>query len=149
MLNSFAKKMSVKSILLSLALALPICVFATEDNYSSQLVNESKHAGTDGYTLVKTRVWPETGCVIDSGKQIVNPGETSVLKVSKAKECDQAGIGYSMYKTTDKKNEHLLGYLSHRFRDGKYSMQISIFCEGDKCVFRDLNPEQNRKQTPQ
>lgn len=34
--------------------------------------------------------------------------------------------------------------LSHRFRDGKFSMQIPLFCDGDKCIFRDLNPTQNR-----
>ena|SRR5258708_2371679 len=133
-----------KLLLLALAILLPTYVVAG-DNYSSQLVNQSKNSDSEGYDLVKTRVWPETGCVIDSGKTTVNPGESAVLIIKKSKECSEAGVGYSLYKSQDKKKEHLLGYVAHRFRDGKYSLQVSIFCEGDKCLFRDLNPLQNRQ----
>jgi hypothetical protein len=114
------------------------------DNYSSQLVNESNQSGSQSYDLVKTRVWPEVGCVIDSGQANVNPGDSAVLTIKKSPQCSEAGVGYSLYKSEDKKKEHLLGYVAHRFRDGKYSLQVSIFCVGDKCLFRDLNPLQTR-----
>jgi len=67
---------------------------------------------------VKTRIWPESGCVIDSGKKNVNQGESTDLKIKNSKECSEAGVGYSMYQSEDKNDEHLIGYLSHRFRDG-------------------------------
>ena len=132
-----------KLLLLAIAILLPTYALA-EDNYSSQLVNQSKNSGGESYDLVKTRVWPESGCVVDSGKDNVNPGENGVLTIKKSKECSEAGVGYSLYQSQDKKKEHLLGYVSHRFRDGKYSLQVSIFCEGGKCIFRDLNPLQRR-----
>jgi hypothetical protein len=119
-------------------------VLAAEDQYNSLLVNKSKQANSEGYKLVKTKVWPNPICVIDSGKEIVNPGESTELKIKKSTECAESGVGYSMYKMEDTKSEHLLGYLSHRLGEGKFSVQISRFCEGDKCVFTDLNPEQNR-----
>jgi len=143
MMNTFLRKNLVKLLLLVFSILLPGYLLAAEDNnYSSQLINQSKHAVAGGYTLIKTRVWPETGCVIDSGKGIIPPGESTQLKIAKKKECDQAGIGYSLYKSSDVKNTHLLGYVSHRFRDGKFSLQVSIFCEGDQCIFRGLNPQQ-------
>lgn len=117
---------------------------AAREEFSSKLINQSKQAKSLGYILVKTRTWPETGCVLDSGKERVNPGENSIFRVKKARACDQAGIGYSIYSVDDVKNEHLIGYLSHRFRDGRFSMQISLFCEGSECIFRDLNPTQSR-----
>jgi hypothetical protein len=131
-------------LILISAILFPVCVIAAENNFNSQFINQSNQSGSKGFNLVKTRVWPESGCVIDSGKDVVKPGESTKLEVMNKKECDQAGIGYSMYKAEDTKNAHLLGYVSHRFRDGKFSLQISVFCEGDKCIFRDYNPQQNR-----
>lgn len=139
-------KNTFKSILLFLAITSATSVFAADDDYRSLLVNQSKQPGSTGFKLVKTKMWPNSTCVIDSGKQILNPGESTELKIKNNKECNESGIGYSMYKVEDIKNEHLLGYLSHRFADGKFSIQISRFCEGDKCIFTDLNPEQRRDQ---
>lgn len=126
-------------------MTLPTYVVAAEDIYSSQLVNQSKHSGSEGFKLVKSKVWPNSVCVIDSGKQILNPGESTELKIKKTRECNESGVGYSIYKLEDTKNEHLLGYLSHRLGEGKFSIQISRFCEGSNCVFTDLNPQQNRE----
>ncbi|STX55625.1 Uncharacterised protein [Legionella beliardensis] len=124
------------------SLYLPGVTYA-EGNYISKFINESNQ-GTEKYTLVKTRMWPETGCVIESGAHMVLPGESTHLVIAKKPGCDEAGIGYSLYKTTDTKQAHLLGYVSHRFRDGTFSLQVSIFCKNNQCLFRDLNPEQNR-----
>lgn len=129
-------------LLLILILVLPTYLMAADDSYFSQLSNESNKPHLVPYKLIKTRIWPESGCVIDSGPQILNPGDNAHFQVSKKKGCDQAGIGYSLYKSSDKDNKNLLGYVAHRFRDGRFSLQVSIFCEGDKCVFRDLNPQQ-------
>lgn len=123
---------------------LPICGFAAEINYSSHFINQSKTSASNGYILVKSRIWPESGCIIDSGKDILLPGERSELVIANKKECNEAGIGYSLYNANDKDKKDLLGYVSHRFRDGHFSLQVSIFCVGDQCVFRDLNPEQKR-----
>lgn len=123
-------------------LYMPTLTYA-EDNYSSTFINESNE-GAEKYTLVKTRIWPESGCVLESGPNRILPGEKTQLVIAKKQGCDQAGIGYSMYKTIDTKQEHLLGYVSHRFRDGTFSLQVSIFCKNKPCLFRDLNPDQNR-----
>ena len=68
-----------------------------------------------------------------------------MLKIKKSRDCDQSGIGYSIYQVGDTHHQYLLGYLSHRFADGKFSVQISRFCEGNECVFKDLDPEQTRR----
>lgn len=130
------------SALTLFTLYMPLVTYA-EGNYNSKFINES-NKGTEKYTLVKTRLWPESGCIIESGPDKVLPGESTQLVIAKKQGCDQAGIGYSMYKTTDTKQEHVLGYVSHRFRDGTFSLQVSIFCKNNQCVFRDLNPDQNR-----
>jgi len=141
MLNIIQKKSLIG---LLLVLTLPSYVIAAEDNYSSQLVNKSNQLGSNGYKLVRTKLWPSSGCIIESGKEIVNPGESTELKIKKKKECNESGIGYSMYKIEDSKNAHLLGYVSHRLGEGKFSLQISRFCHGSQCVFTDLDPEQAR-----
>lgn len=125
-------------------IALPICV-AAEEIYSSELVNNSNHSGSKGYKLVKSKTWPNSSCLIDTGKQVIYPGETALFKIKKSAECKESGVGYSIYRLEDTKNKHLLGYISHRLGDGKFSVQISRFCEGKQCVFTDLNPEQIRK----
>lgn len=146
MISILSNKNRLKVVVVLLTLILPVCSLAAQDEYSSVLVNESKNANSIGFTLIKTRVWPDStpSCLIDSGKQVLSPGESTLLKIKKNKECNQAGIGYSIYRVDDNKHQHLLGYLSHRFANGKFSMQISRFCEGDKCIFKDLHPEQNR-----
>lgn len=140
MQHSFLKKLSLSLF----TLLFPIFLLAAENDYRSQLVNQTNQSLSGGFKLVKTRMWPTAGCLIDTGKQIINPGESTLLKIKKDKQCNQAGIGYSIYRMDDLKNSNLYGYLSHRFADGKFSMQISRFCKGDKCLFKDLNPEQNR-----
>jgi hypothetical protein len=118
-------------------------VFAADANYSSQILNASKQTGSKGYVLVKTRTGPESGCVVDSGKAVLQPGDSAPLVVTKKKECDQAGVGYSFYTVEDKDRKNLLGYVSHRFRDGEFSLQISMFCHEGTCIFRDLSPRQH------
>lgn len=134
----------MKIILFILISLLPVCGFAAEINFHSSILNQSKQPGSAGYILVKTRVWPESGCIIDSGKKILFPGDSGQLIIANKKECSEAGVGYSFYKAEDKDQKHLLGYISHRFRDGKFSLQVSMFCEGDQCVFRDLSPKQDK-----
>ena len=124
------------------SLFIPALTYA-EDNYKSKFINESNKEA-EKYTLVKTRMWPESGCIIESGPQIILPGAHTQLIVAKKEGCDQAGIGYSLYKTSDTKKEHLLGYVSHRFREGIFSLQISIFCKNNQCLFRNLNPDQDK-----
>lgn len=124
---------------------MPNYVLGAQDVYSSQLVNQSKQSGSNGYKLVKTKMWPNSSCVIDAGKEVLNPGDTTMLKIKKSQDCAESGIGYSIYKMEDTNNEHLLGYLSHRLGSGKFSVQISRFCEGEQCVFTDLNPEQKKQ----
>lgn len=137
------KKNLVKLTLIFLTTIFPFYV-AAEEIYSSKMVNKSKHSGSNGYKLIKTKTWPHSGCLIDTGKQIVFPGEIAILKVKKDEKCKESGVGYSIYKVEDKKNQHLLGYVSHRLGSGKFSVQISRFCEGEECVFSGLNPEQKK-----
>ena len=98
MTNVFLKKNLIQSILFFLTIALPTYVVAAKYIYSSLLVNQSKHSGSNGFKLVRTKVWPNSVCVIDMGKQIVNPGESTELKIKKNKECRESGVGYSIYK---------------------------------------------------
>src|SRR5437016_5487876 len=114
----------MKKFICILMFLLPICGFAAETNYTSHILNQSKNSKSDGYVLVKTRIWPESGCVIDSGKEILIPGDSSQLVIAKKKECDEAGVGYSLYNVDDKNKKNLLGYVSHRFRDGRFSLQV-------------------------
>lgn len=133
-----------KVIYICMLILLPFCATANE-TYSSVLINQSnQQPDTNGYKLIKTKMWPSYGCIIDSGKEILYPGERTTLKIKNNSHCQESGIGYSIYKMSDQKNEHLLGYLSHRLGAGKFSIQVSRFCEGEQCVFRDLNPEQDR-----
>lgn len=125
------------------ALLLPQQLMA-EEIYSSKLVNDSKVLGSNGYKLVKTKMWPQSGCILESGKEILYPGESATLKIRKIDQCNESGIGYSIYKMDDQKNVHLLGYASHRLGAGKFSLQISRFCEGKECFFTGLNPEQDQ-----
>lgn len=145
MINLFFKRRLIQSLSTILTIAIPNYLVAAEGVYSSELVNQSKQQSSNGFKLIKTKMWPNNGCLIDTGKQIVNPGESTTLKIKKDMKCNESGVGYSIYRLEDMKNEHLFGYLSHRFADGKFSIQISRFCEGNKCVFMDLNPEQSRK----
>ena len=145
MLNLFWKKNYLPFLLLIFTLSFSNTSTASELTYKSNFINQSNQTATK-YTLVKTRIWPENNCVIESGQAIVLPGEHTNLVIAKKKECSEAGIGYSLYKTADSKKKNLLGYVSHRFRDGKFSLQVSVFCEGQKCVFKDLNPTQRLKK---
>ncbi|RAP37804.1 hypothetical protein B1207_02090 [Legionella quinlivanii] len=113
-----------------------------DDTYSSKFINQSDK-GSQQYTLVKTRFWPDSGCIMQSGPEVLKPGDSTELVIAKKQGCDQAGIGYSLYKVSDTKKEQLLGYVSHRFRDGTFSLQVSVFCKNEHCVFKDLNPQQS------
>ncbi|WP_131783189.1 hypothetical protein [Legionella gresilensis] len=144
MLNNSWKKFFIFLVGMFFSIQFPSVVYA-EDSYRSQFINQSNE-GAVKYVLVKTRVWPESGCVVDSGQEILLPGDKTQLIILKKQGCEEAGIGYSFYKSEDTKRESLLGYVSHRFRDGKFSLQISMFCESGQCVFRDLNPDQTIKK---
>lgn len=135
-----------KHIILSLIIAilLPHYIMAADNAYSSQLTNESNYAGSKGFKLIRSKMWPNAECVVNSGKAILYPGESTELKIKKSKACAESGVGYSIYRMDDTHHQHLLGYISHRLGDGKFSVQISRFCE-DKCRFIDLDPKQNRK----
>lgn len=146
MTNVYLKKKLINLTLLLLTIVAPTYLFAADNEYHSQLLNQSNQNNSAGFRLVKTKMWPNAGCLLDTGKKIVNPGESTTLTIKKDKKCHEGGVGYSMYRVEDTNNEHLLGYLSHRFADGKFSIQISRFCEGDKCVFTDLNPAQDRNK---
>lgn len=37
-----------------------------------------------------------------------------------------------------------MGFLAHSFREGAFSLEVTASCNDDKCVFRDLSPEQGR-----
>jgi len=138
------KKKCINLMLVLFTMLLPAYLIAAENDYQSQLINQSNQHNSGGFKLIKTKMWPSSSCLLDTGKKIVNPGESTTLKIKKDKQCNECGIGYSVYRMEDTKNEHLLGYLSHRFADGKFSLQMSRFCEEGKCVFSSLNPEQSR-----
>lgn len=119
----------------------PLSYAAVNPDYRSKFINQSNQGPTQ-YTLVKTRIWPQTGCILSSGPEVLLPGDAAELVIANKKDCDQAGIGYSFYKAEDTKKQQLLGYISHRFRDGQFSLQVSVFCEGGQCIFKELNPKQ-------
>lgn len=142
----FSNTKDIQAILFIFSVVLSVSLYAGTDEYRSLLVNETNQHHNK-YRLIKTRMWPNDACLLDSGKVIVNPGETTTLRIKKDATCDQAGVGYEIYPAEDTEKQHLLGYLSHRFADEKFSVQISRFCKGERCVFADLNPEQERKHT--
>lgn len=144
MASSLVRKMLTRAMTILITIALPTALFAGKNNYHSQLVNQTNQHHTEGFKLIKTKMWPTTGCLLDTGKRIVKPGESTILSIKNDANCNECGVGYSIYRISDVQNKHLFGYLSHRFADGKFSVQISRFCKVGKCVFADLNPEQNR-----
>jgi len=129
---------SIKGIIFSLALLLPVYATAS-DFYTSDLNNNSKTAKSAGYYLVQDKVWSENGCVADSGKDKLNPGDTTTLKIKK--ECKWGGVRYKIQTVKDNTS---MGFLSHSFHDGTFSLEVTANCNNNKCVFRDLSPEQNR-----
>ena len=124
-----------RNFLFCLALLLPICAFA-DDFYTSELSNNSSK--TDGYYLVQDSVWSEKGCVADSGAKRLNPGETTTLKIKK--DCKWGVVKYQIHKV---QGGAAMGYLAHSFHGKNFSLEITAACK-NKCVFRDLNPEQGR-----
>lgn len=142
-MRNLKSKILAVSVLSIVAMLLPQQLLA-EEIYSSMLVNNSKVSGSNGYKLVKTKMWPQSGCILESGKETLYPGDSVILKIRKSDQCNESGIGYSIYKMDDQKNSHLLGYASHRLGAGKFSLQISRFCEGKECIFTGLNPEQDQ-----
>ena len=145
MTKLFSLHKLINSIIILSVLLLPTCIFAANDEYSSELLNQSNKNNAAGFKLIKTREWPSSGCLMVTGKPIVNPGESTMLKIKKDDtKCEDSGVGYEIYSVADTKKEHLLGYLSHRLGAGKFSVQISRFCKSEKCVFTDLNPAQDR-----
>ena len=100
--------------------------FATENYYSSRLRNQSKQSGSEGYYLIKDKVWSEHGgCVIDSGSKQLNPGESTSLKINK--KCMSGGVQYQIFSLV---NHEFAGYLSHHFHDGSFSMEIRQLANG-------------------
>jgi hypothetical protein len=145
MAKLFARRRLINSILAFSVILLPTYLLAATNDYTSELLNESNQNNSKGYILIKTREWPTKGCLIETGDEVIYPGESTLLKIKHDdKKCSDSGVGYEIYRTEDTKKENLLGYLSHRLGAGKFSVQISRFCEGDKCVFKNLNPAQDR-----
>jgi hypothetical protein len=119
-------------LLLSI-LTLPVSALASGlGTYSSTLTNDSGHGDTD-YTLEIMATWGDD-CIIDSGKPVLAPGETSVLKISR--ECEWAGIKYKALK-----HNTLVGYVTHSFRDGKFAIEVSLACHDGDCAFTGLPPK--------
>lgn len=110
------------------------------DNFSSTFNNKSKQNANDGFYLVRDKAWAEEGCILDKGKDKINPGENSTLKIKQ--ECAWGVITYKVFNVKDNKE---VGNLGHSFRDGKFYIEVSAPCNGSECNFYDLNPNQNRK----
>jgi hypothetical protein len=121
-----------RTCLLSSILTLPISALASGlGTYSSTLANDSGHGDTN-YTLEIMATWGDD-CIIDSGKPVLEPGDTSVLKISR--ECEWAGIKYKALR-----HKTLVGYVTHSFRDGKFAIEVSQACHDGDCAFTGLPP---------
>jgi hypothetical protein len=128
----------LKGFLFGLALLLP--VYASAANvYTSELSNHSKTEKSAGYYLVQDKVWSENGCVADSGKEKLNPGDMTTLKIKK--DCKWGGVRYKIHQV---KGDATKGYLAHSFHDGTFTIEITENCNNNNCEFRDLSPEQDR-----
>ena len=121
-------------------LLLPSCVLAADETISSKLTNQSKQQDTGGYYLEQVKVYAENDCVKDSGSKKINPGESTVLTVKKG--CIWGGVRYKIINVDTKKE---MGSLSHNYRDGAFSIEVSAPCTGTDCNFYDLSPVQDRK----
>jgi len=131
-------------IALVLALALPLCAVAEEGDYTSKLTNKSKENGGTGYTLVQDRTWGEPTCVVDTGSKELKPGDSTNLSIKKG--CKWGGVQYKIMKEGDNSD---VGRLSHSFRDGTFTIEITSECQNTGCDFYDLNPQQVRENKPQ
>jgi hypothetical protein len=129
-MEKLLSRLARTSLLLSI-FALPISAWAL-GTYSSTLTNDSSHSDTN-YTLEIMATWGDD-CIIDSGKAILQPGDTSVLKISR--ECEWAGVKYKALK-----HNVLLGYVTHSFRNGKFAIEVSQACRDDDCAFTGLPPK--------
>lgn len=109
-----------------------------DENFSSKLNNKSKQNGNDGYYLVKDTEWGNN-CVIDSGKDRINPGDVNTLIIKKG--CQWGGVRYNVFTVTGNSN---IGSLGHSFHNGKFSIEISAPCDGTDCNFVNINPLQNK-----
>ena len=125
----------VISFLFSMAFILPVHA-SDADFYTSKLSNNSKTA--DGYYLVQDKIWSEKGCVVDTGKDKLNPGDTATLKIKK--DCKWGVVKYQIHKMKD---DASMGFLAHSFHDGEFSLEITKKCSNNNCIFRDLSLEQN------
>lgn len=131
----------VKFMVLILAMTAPVYASAAEEANSSTLNNKTTQNDPDGFYLVQDKVWGENGCVIDSGKKQINPGESNILKIKNG--CTWGGIRYKIVKVSTKAD---MGYLGHSFRDGSFTIDITEPCTGSECNFYDLSPQQNRQK---
>lgn len=131
------KKYHFQSGLIIASLLSPLAF--GDDNYSSTLANKSTQKNNEGYYLVQEQAWSEEGCILEKGKQRINPGESSVLTIKKG--CIWGGIRYKVFNMA---NDKYMGFLSHSFREGTFSLEITAPCNGKECIFYDLNPEQDR-----
>ena len=132
------KKYKLHSLLIVSSLLLSPLV-SGDDNYSSTLDNKSKQKANDGYYLIQDKTWSEEGCILDKGKQRINPGDSNVLTIKKG--CTWGGIRYKVFSVS---NDKYMGFLAHSFREGNFSLEITAPCNGSECIFYDLNPEQDR-----
>jgi hypothetical protein len=120
--------------LLLIACALPASAMAKE-LYSSTLTNETQKYDTagKGYTMELVATWGKD-CVADVGKNILHPGESSVLKINPG--CEWGGVRYKMV-------EHgiVMGYVGQSFRDKQFSVELSIPCKDNNCTISALPPQ--------
>lgn len=136
-------KRLIQSVLfVSSAILAPVLLAAAaEDNYSSTLNNKSNTNGKEAFYLVKDQSWAEGDCIMEKGKDRINPGESSNLKIKKG-----CTWGVMKYKILSVKDNKFMGNLAHSFHDGKFSIELTSQCNEKECNFYDLNPEQNRNK---
>lgn len=129
---------TMRSMLFISIITLPALVMAN-DNFSSNLVNQSKHNGSEGFYLVQDKILGENDCVTVKGNKKINPGDSAQLTIKK--DCSWGVVRYKIFSVKDNKD---IGYLGHSFHDGNFSIDITSLCKGSECNFYDLNPDQKR-----
>lgn len=129
----------MKRFLLISLLAALIPGYALADNSTSTLNNQSD--SKTGYYLVQDWIWGNQGCVIAPtvGMTKIQPGQSAQLTVKEG--CKWGGVRYKIFNVA---NNQEIGSLSHSFHNGSFSIDVSAPCSGSTCVFRDLDPQQNR-----
>jgi hypothetical protein len=122
-----------KIVLLVLVIALPVCSLAA-DFYSSTFTNQSKQYDPqgNGYILQHAATWGND-CLLNEGKRRLKPGESSLLKIKKT--CEWAGVKYKILNKHD-----TIGFVSHSYRNKKFTVEVSSACIKDTCTFTGMPP---------